>query len=80
MREINIKDITKAVKKLCIESNYYLSNDVKDKIISSEMSENWPIAKNILNKILDNANIAKNENVPICQDTGMACIFIETGQ
>ncbi|MBV4446548.1 fumarate hydratase [Clostridium tyrobutyricum] len=80
MREINIKDITKAVKKLCIESNYYLSNDVKDKIISSEMSENWPIAKNILNKILDNANIAKNENVPICQDTGMACIFIEIGQ
>ncbi|MBP2033085.1 fumarate hydratase subunit alpha [Clostridium algifaecis] len=80
MREINVKCITQAVKKLCIESNYYLSQDVKDRIKTSEEQEKWPIAKDILNKILQNIDISKNGEMPMCQDTGMACVFVEIGQ
>lgn len=80
MREIDVRDITKCVKKMCVEANYYLSEDVVDKIKSSEEMEEWPMAKDILNKILNNVNIAKSNNMPICQDTGMACIFLKVGQ
>ncbi|WP_446897974.1 fumarate hydratase [Clostridium sp. LBM24168] len=80
MREINVDIITRCVKRLCIESNYYLSEDVVDRIESFEKEEDWPMAKDILNKILDNVNIAKFNNMPICQDTGMTCIFLKVGQ
>jgi fumarate hydratase subunit alpha len=80
MREINVSEITKAVKKLCIDANYYLSNDVKNKIKEAYNDESWDMAKGILDKILTNVEIAKNEDMPICQDTGMACVFIELGQ
>lgn len=80
MREINVSEITKAVKKLCIDANYYLSEDVKCKIEEAYNDEKWDMAKGILGKILNNVDIAKNEDRPICQDTGMACVFVEIGQ
>lgn len=80
MREINVLEITKAVKKLCIDANYYLSDDVKNKIKEAYDDESWDMAKGILDKILNNVEIAKNEDMPICQDTGMACVFVELGQ
>lgn len=80
MKEINVSEITKAVRDLCINSNCYLSKDVKDKIEDAYNIESWPMAKDILGKILTNIDIAKNENMPACQDTGMACAFLEVGQ
>jgi fumarate hydratase subunit alpha len=80
MREINISEIIAAVRKLCIDANYYLSDDIKQKLEEAYKEENWSIAKDILEKILVNAGIAKNEKMPMCQDTGMTCVFIELGQ
>ena len=80
MREIHISKIIDTVKELCIEANYYLSNDVKRALCNAKENETWPLAENILDQIILNSDIAKNENMPICQDTGMACIFIDTGQ
>lgn len=80
MREIHISQIIDVVKNLCIESNYYLSNDVKNALCNSKDKESWPLAENILEQLIVNSNIARNEKMPICQDTGMACIFVEIGQ
>ena len=80
MREIHVSEITKVVKELCIESNYYLSKDVKEALQKAKENETWELAENILDKIILNSNIAKNEDMPICQDTGMTCVFMEIGQ
>ena len=80
MREIHISKIIDTVKELCIEANYYLSNDVKRALCNAKENETWPLAENILDQIILNSDIAKNENKPICQDTGMACVFLEIGQ
>ncbi|AYD39294.1 fumarate hydratase [Clostridium fermenticellae] len=80
MRDISTDEIIEAVRKLCIDSNYYLSKDVRDKIEKAQADEDSDIAKEILDKILENADISKNENMPMCQDTGMACVFVEIGQ
>ena len=80
MKTINVHEIIKTVKELSIEANYYLPNDVKEAIEKAEKNEKWPIANNILNKILENSQIASAEKMPICQDTGMACVFIDIGQ
>ena len=80
MREVNVSQITEAVKELCIEANYYLSEDVKSSLAIAKENEKWPLAENILNQLIINSDIAKNDNMPICQDTGMACIFVEIGQ
>ena len=80
MKTINVNEIIKTVKELSIEANYYLPNDVKEAIEKAEKNEKWPIANNILNKILENSQIASAEKMPICQDTGMACVFVDIGQ
>lgn len=80
MKTINVNEIIKTVKELSIEANYYLPNDVKEAIEEAEKNEKWPIANNILNKILENSQIAAAEKMPICQDTGMACVFVNIGQ
>ncbi|WP_346876704.1 MULTISPECIES: fumarate hydratase [unclassified Clostridium] len=80
MREIKVSQIIEAIRKLCIDANYYLGSDIKNRLIKSHEEEEWDIAKGILNKILINADIAKNEDMPMCQDTGVACVFIEIGQ
>ena len=80
MKTINVNEIIKTVKELSIEANYYLPTDVKEAIEEAEKNEKWPIANNILNKILENSQIAAAEKMPICQDTGMACVFVDIGQ
>lgn len=80
MKEINVSEITAAIKKLCVDANYYLSDDIRNQLKKAREKETWDIAKGVLDKILINADIAKNEKVPMCQDTGMACVFIELGQ
>ena len=80
MKTVNVNEIIKTVKELSIEANYYLPNDVKEAIEEAEKNEKWPIANNILNKILENSQIAAAEKMPICQDTGMACVFVDIGQ
>ena len=80
MREIHISKIIDTVKELCIEANYYLSNDVKRALCNAKENETLPLAENILDQIILNSDIAKNENIPICQDTGSACMFIDIGQ
>ncbi|AVQ45082.1 fumarate hydratase [Clostridium botulinum] len=80
MREISVNTIKKVVKKLCVEANYYLPKDVNDKIVQCREEETWNISREVLQTIEENIHIAKEENIPLCQDTGMACIFIEIGQ
>ena len=80
MREINAKDITAQVKRLCMEANSYLPEDIKARICECAANEPWDLAKNILGTIQKNYQIAEEEYVPICQDTGLACVFIEMGQ
>jgi len=80
MREIQVSAITDVVERLCIEANTYLPCDVKCAIETCRACEDSTIAQGVLDKIIENYNIANNENVPICQDTGMACVFLEIGQ
>ena len=80
MREVSVQEITKAVKEMCIEANHFLSADMKcafDKAINNEKSE---LGRQILNQLTDNYNIAEKNMIPICQDTGMAVVFIKVGQ
>ncbi len=80
MREINAQQITQVVKRLCIESNCHLSQDIKDRLRDSHARESWPQAREILERIIENYEIADSQNLPICQDTGMACVFMKIGQ
>lgn len=80
MREVSVNTIRDIVKELCIEANYYISNDIKEELINSNNKEKFEIAKEVLSKIIENDDIAKKEDMPICQDTGMACIFLDIGQ
>ncbi|MEA4827701.1 MAG: fumarate hydratase [Clostridium sp.] len=80
MREIEVSRIIETIKHMCIEANYYLSEDIKCALENAYKAESWEIGKNILEKILKNIDISEKENVPVCQDTGMTCIFIEMGQ
>ena len=80
MREIHISEIINTVKELCIESNYYLSNDIRDALCRAKKKETWPLAENVLEQLILNSNIAKKEDMPICQDTGMEFVFVEIGQ
>lgn len=80
MREVNVEEITKTIERLCIEANYYLPQDVMDALENALDKEESPLAKEILQDILKNHKIARTNNVPICQDTGLAVIFLELGQ
>ena len=80
MREIHISEIISTVRDLCIESNYYLSSDVKESLCKAKEDETWPLAENVLDQLILNSNIAQKEDMPICQDTGMACVFVEIGK
>lgn len=80
MRVISTEEITKNVKEMCIEANYELSCDVKDAIYKNAERERNQLGKQILSQLKDNMDIAKEENIPICQDTGMAVVFIKVGQ
>ena len=80
MREIAASRITETVKKLCIEANCYLPGDVRNCIEESYAQETWPQAKEILERIIENYKKAKDGPKPICQDTGLACVFVTIGQ
>ena len=80
MREVSTDEITKNIKEMCIEANYILSDDVKNKIINSAAVENSEIGQKILSQLEENMEIAEREQIPICQDTGMAVVFIKIGQ
>ncbi|MBR4087359.1 MAG: fumarate hydratase [Clostridia bacterium] len=80
MRTIDALNITNTVKKLCIEANCYLSGDIKNRIEKARCEESWPQAKEILGHIVNNYEIAEQKNQPICQDTGVACVFLKIGQ
>ena len=80
MREIKACQITEAVKRLCIEANCHLPQDVKSCIETSYAAEDWDAAKEILERIMENYKIADAHDRPICQDTGVACVFLKIGQ
>ena len=80
MREIQAERITEVVKRLCISANNHLPEDVKHCIEKSYEMENWPQAREILERIMENYQIADREDCPVCQDTGVACVFIKMGQ
>ena len=80
MRLLFTSLITEAVARLCVETNYYLDDTTKACIREMTKSEDWPSAKSILQSIQDNIAIAEQGVFPLCQDTGMACVFVEMGQ
>ena len=80
MRELNAQAITQAVKQLCIDANCHLPEDMQNRIRACYDNEKWPQARDILEQIMENYTIAGEKNQPICQDTGMACVFLKIGQ
>ena len=80
MRELDVSVIRDTVARLCIEANTVLPEDVQNAIRAFREKEDWAIARGVLGNIVENYRIAQREEVPICQDTGMACVFLEVGQ
>lgn len=80
MRELHIKQITKAVKEMCIEANYSLAPDMKHVFEDAVSRETSPLGRRVLNQLEENLRIAHDDMIPICQDTGMAVVFIKAGQ
>ena len=80
MRTIRTEDITKAVKKMCIDANLYLTDDMKKALYNACDNEENVLGKKILGQLKENLDIAGNEQIPICQDTGMAVVFVKIGQ
>jgi len=80
MREVNAKQITEVVKKLCIDANLYLGEDVLAAFDRGEKMEESPVGKEMFQQLKENARIAREEKVAMCQDTGLAVVFVELGQ
>lgn len=80
MRTILVSEVTKAVKQMCISANIHIAADIEKKIKEQITVESSPIGVEILNQLMENATIAANNKMPICQDTGMAVVFVELGQ
>lgn len=80
MRNINVNEITMNIKEMCIEANYKLASDVNTHIREASEKETSPLGKSILKQLNENLDIAESESIPICQDTGMAIVFIKLGQ
>ncbi|WP_455537843.1 fumarate hydratase [Terrisporobacter sp.] len=80
MREVDSKVITRQVKKLCIEGNIYLGDDVIKSFQKNIQTEESNLGRKILNILIENAKMAKETEIPLCQDTGMAVFFVEVGQ
>lgn len=80
MRTIDIAEITRNIKEMCIEANHFLAQDMDEAMKKAVETEQAPLGKQILNQLQDNLKIAGEDMIPICQDTGMAVIFVEIGQ
>ncbi|MDQ7096508.1 fumarate hydratase [Desulfosporosinus sp. PR] len=80
MKEMNVEEIIAAVETLCIESNYDLGSDIMTGFQKALQEERSPLGAEVLRRLIENAQVAERERVPMCQDTGMAIIFVELGQ
>lgn len=80
MRSINVELITENIKEMCIQANHFLSSDMDQALKKAEVEESSALGKQILGQLQENLKIAAEEMIPICQDTGMAVIFLEVGQ
>lgn len=80
MRAVNVEDLIKNVKEMCIEANHYLTDDMEQALKTAANTEKSPLGKKILYQLQENLDIASKEQIPICQDTGMAVLFVELGQ
>lgn len=80
MRTINVQEVTHNIKEMCIEANHFLSEDMKCAMNCAVKMEKAPLGKQILEQLQENLQIAGEDMIPICQDTGMAVIFVEIGQ
>ena len=80
MREVNVDKVTENIKEMCIEANHFLTDDMKKVFKNAVASEKSPLGKQVLNQLNENLDIAANDMIPICQDTGMAVVFINVGQ
>ncbi len=80
MREISCEEITETVARLCIEANYYLGDDVIEALRQARDAEVSPVGREVLDQLLENAAVAREEEMPLCQDTGLTVVFLEVGQ
>ena len=80
VREINVNDVTKHIREMCISVNYELSDDMEKVLSDAHEKEDSPLGKQMLGELQRNLDIAKIDQIPICQDTGMAVVFLEIGQ
>ncbi len=80
MRNVHVSEITKNIKEMCIEANHFLSEDMSAAMKNAVQAEESPLGKQILNQLQENLQIAGEDMIPICQDTGMAVVFLEVGQ
>ncbi len=80
IRTIQVEAVTDAIRKMCIEANHYLSRDMEEKLHEASGTEESPLGRKILGQLEENLQIAGEDQIPICQDTGMACVFLEIGQ
>ena len=80
MREVNVQTITDNIKEMCIEANHFLTEDMKQVFENAVNKEKSPLGKQVLGQLEENLKIAGEDMIPICQDTGMAVVFINVGQ
>ena len=80
MRTLNVEEISKNIKEMCIEANHFLSPDMAEAMKQAQQNEKSPLGKQILGQLQENLEIAAQDRIPICQDTGMAVVFLEIGQ
>lgn len=80
MREIDVSEVTKLVRQLCIDANYYLPADLRQAFVDGQKAEQSPLGKEIFGEMIANCDLARANDVPVCQDTGMAIVFAEVGQ
>ena len=80
MKTIDVSEITRNISEMCIEANHYLTSDMECALKNAVSTEKSPLGKQILSQLQDNLQIAGDDMIPICQDTGMAVIFMEIGQ
>lgn len=80
MRDVNVQEVTKLIKEMCIEANHFLSEDMKKVFDRAVESEEGALGRQVLGQLKDNLEIAGSDMIPICQDTGMAVIFLKVGQ
>lgn len=80
MKTVNLSEITELVRKLCIDANYYLPEDIRQSFVKGKEDEKSPLGKEIFAEMIENCDLARENQMPVCQDTGMAIVFAEIGR